>query len=45
MSIVLEMFANYLLFKKYLKIHNWTVPIAMVVTVFTVMYNYFTMFV
>ena len=32
-------------YKKYLKIHNWTVAIAMVVTVFTVMYHYFTIFV
>ena len=28
-------------YKKYLKIHNWTVAIAMVVTVFTFMYQYF----
>ena len=28
-------------YKKYLKIHNWTVAIAMVVTVFTFMYHYF----
>ena len=28
-------------YKKYLKIHNWTVAIAMVVTVFTFMYQFF----